>query len=227
MNKKNGLTDAEKIIVTVAIWIASVSVFATALSLDMLPDDVTIFFRPADAAHAVYYSKLYNLLLLCVAAVPDGIILAAASLKRHGRLQNNFLSIILFSIMLSLCVDGIIIYGIIWQFAASEHAERININALICILSAFLISITSGTLPAIIHEPTSKPSEPRREKSATANNIAAVAVSDWFVGVYWFLLCAVVCSFVPSYFCYIPLGVMTAAFAVYFAVRVKKCPPER
>lgn len=222
MRKKTSLTDTEKIIVTVALWLASVSVFATAITLYMLPDKVTIFFRPADADAAVYYSKNYNLLLLFMALVPDAIIFIVGSLKRRGRLKNNFLSMILFSIMLSMCVDSVIIYGIIWQFAASASIGRVNINALICILAAFLLSLTAGMLPAIINEPKRTVSDNEKPMSALAKKLCTVAVGDWYLGVYWFFLCAVVCAFTPTYFCYIPLGVMSLAFAVYIIVRVKK-----
>ncbi len=216
MIKKNGLTDAEKIIVTIALWIAAVSVFATGITFYMLPSRVAIFYRPADLMSEEYYSKFFNLLLLCVAVVPEIIIVIAVSLKRRGRMQNNFLSIILFSIMLSLCVDSVIIYGIMWQFAASDSVARANINSIICLLVTFLISIIAGFLPSIINAPG------RKYAGVAAEKFCAVAVSDWHIGVYSSLLCAVACVFTPTYYCYITLGVYSAAFIVYLIVRMKK-----
>lgn len=224
MKKKYGLNDAEKIIVTVALWIASVSVFATALTLYMLPQDVSIFYRQADGYNAEHYSKYYNLLLLCVAVVPLVIITIITALKRRGRLQNNFLSMVLFSMMLSLCIASVIIYGIIWQFAASKRVRGWNINAFICMLASFLPSLLFSVLPSVRHMPNRD--DAQRPHGSVADKLYAVAVEDWYLFVHWFLLTAIACAFLPSYYSYIPFGVSVAAFAVYLTVRVNKYRPS-
>ena len=103
--RKNGLNDSDKIFVTIALWIACIALFATSLTLPMLPDKVTIFYQPLASSvtdnGGEFYSKYNNLLLILTSLIPASIVLVTAFLKRRNRLQNNFMSIVLFSIMLS------------------------------------------------------------------------------------------------------------------------------
>ena len=79
IQKKNGLNDSDKILVTVALWISAITLFATALSLPMLPDKVTIFYRPSEMVTAgEYYSKYNNLFIILISVIPAIIIFISA-----------------------------------------------------------------------------------------------------------------------------------------------------
>ena len=153
MQKKNGLLDSDKVIVTVALWIACIVVFATALTLPMLPERVTIFYRPTEMDLPDYYSKYNNILLILMSIIPVAIILATAFFKQRNRLQSNFISLVMFSIMLSLLISSVIIFGITEQFDASSSVQKINFNALAAIVILFVFSVTSAVVPAILHSP--------------------------------------------------------------------------
>ena len=210
MLKKNGLNDSDKILVTVALWITALSAFLTALTLPMLPAKVAIFYRPADDAIGEYYSKYNNLLLILTSVIPAAIIIITALLKRRHRLQNNFISIMLFSIMLSLCMSGVIAYGISEQFDASSSVNTVNQHALIVMCMAFVLSIGCALTPMIIHTPVLGDS--------LANDVrfkwklARAADWLWNVGAYGFLITAVVCVFVPDAYCYVPIAAWFIAY---------------
>ena len=106
--KKNGLNDSDKVLITIALWICAIALFVATLSLPMLPDSVTIF-APPEVGDVHYYSKYYNLLIILTALAPAAVVLVTAFIKKRNRLQNNFLSIVLFSIMLALCMNSVII----------------------------------------------------------------------------------------------------------------------
>lgn len=220
LKKKNGLIDSDKVLVTVALWIACVVVFATALTLPMLPNDVTIFYRPTESELADPYSKYYNLLLILMSLIPVAIILITAFFKRRNRLQNNFISIMLFSIMLSLLISSVIIYGITEQFYSSGPVRKINFNALAATIILFALSLMSAIVPSIQHIPSVTD---KCENSSGYNWRVLVALAKyWNVGAYGFLLGAIVCVFIPGAYCYIPMAVCVAAYVVFILIIAKK-----
>lgn len=212
IQRKNGLNDSDKLLITVALWISTVALFACALTLPMLPDKVTIFYRPADDVPADSYSKYNNLLIILFTIIPAAIILIAATLKKRNRLQNNFLSIMLFSVILSLSMGSIIIYGIMQQFDASSSIRAVNIHGLITMFASFILSMLSALLPMIIHTPKGKN---KPEPSPLKLRMMRTADELWNVGAYGFLCCAAFCSFTPFYYCYIPFAVFCAAHVVF------------
>lgn len=213
MQKKNGLNDSDKVFVTVALWISSIVIFATAFTLPMLPDKVTIFYRPAETNLPDYYSKYNNLLLILMSLIPAAIILVTAFFKRRNKLQNNFISIMLFSIMLSLLISCVIIYGITEQFDSSSSVKSMNFHALAATVILFVFSVLSALAPMILHS------------AAYADGMAngtgfkwcvwRAVVKYWNAGAYGFLLTAVLCVFTPDAFCYIPMIASILAYGVF------------
>ena len=219
IQKKNELNDSDKILVTVALWISAITLFATALSLPMLPDKVTIFYRPSEmVAAGEYYSKYNNLFIILISVIPATIIFISASLKKRHRLQNNFLSIILFSVMLSLSICSVILYGILQQFDASSTVKTVNIHGIASICVAFVLSVFSAVLPTFMHESQDAGACERKFKSG----LKSAAVKYWNVGAYGFLICAIACTFTPEIYCYIPLAAFVAAHTVFMFVAAKK-----
>lgn len=213
MKKKNCLNDSDKVLVTVALWIATIVIFAAALTLPMLPDKVTIFYRPTEDSSAEYYSKYNNLLLILMSLIPATIIWATTLLKRRNRLQNNFISIMLFCIMLSLLMSSVIIYGIIEQFDASSSIKSLNFHALACVIILFVFSMLVSLTPMILHSP--RLSVKYQDGTGYKWSVLRVMEKHWNIGAYGFLICAVVCVFVPEYFSYIPMVVCLAAYIVF------------
>ena len=213
MRKKNGLIDSDKVLVTVALWIASIVIFATALTLPMLPDQVTIFYRPTEIDTPDYYSKYNNILLILMALIPMTIILIATFFKRRNRLQNNFISIMMFSIMLSLLISSVIVFGINEQFDASSSVKAINFNALGATIVLFVLSVMSAIVPAILHAPSII------DKCVNGIgykwSVLRTMSTYWSVGAYGFLLGAIVCVFIEGAFCYIPMIVCIIAYVVF------------
>ncbi|MDE7107442.1 MAG: hypothetical protein K2O39_03885 [Clostridiales bacterium] len=213
MQKKNGLNDSDKVFVAVALWIASIVIFATALTLPMLPNKVTTFYRPAQSNLPDYYSKYNNLLLILMSLIPASIILITAFFKRRNRLQNNFISIMLFSIMLSLLISSVIIFGITEQFDSSSSVKSINFHALASTVLLFVFSVFIAFAPMILH------SDRFADKLENGNgykwSVFRAVVKFWNVGAYGFLLTAVVCVFTPEAFCYIPMIACVAAYIVF------------
>lgn len=213
MQKRNSLNDSDKVLVTAALWIATIVIFAAALTLPMLPAKVTIFYRPTEDNTAEYYSKYNNLLMILLSLIPATIILVTALLKRRNRLQNNFLSIMLFCIMLSLLMSSVIIYGITEQFDASSSIKSFNFHALASVIILFVLSMLAALTPMILHSP--------RLIDGTQNgtgykwSVLRAMEKYWSVGAYGFLLCSVVCVFVPDYFSYIPMVACVAAYIVF------------
>lgn len=220
MQKKNGLIDSDKVLVTVALWIASIVIFATALTLPMLPERVTIFYRPTETNLPDYYSKYNNILLILMSLIPVTIILVTAFFKRRSRLQNNFISIMLFSIMLSLLISSVIIFGITEQFDSSSSVQKINFNALAATVILFVLSIMSAIMPTIVHTPSLT--------DRCANNagykwsVLRTMSKYWNVGAYGFLLGAIVCVFIEGAFCYIPMIACIVAYVVFVLVIANK-----
>lgn len=213
MQKKNGLNDSDKVLITVALWIASVVIFVTALTLPMLPDKVTTFYRPTDSAHAVPYSKYNNLLLILLSVIPAAIISVTAFFKRRNKLQNNFISIMLFSIMLSLLMGSVIIYGITEQFDSSSSVKALNFHALAATILLFMFSVLAAFAPMILH---AKPFAYGMENGTGYRwGVRRAVAKYWNVGAYGFLVAAVVCVFTPEAFCYIPMIACVIAYIVF------------
>ncbi|MCH5164895.1 MAG: hypothetical protein J1G01_00650 [Clostridiales bacterium] len=212
--KKSGLNDTDKIIVAVALWLSAVALFTTALTLQMLPPRVAIFYKSVEKSTVQYYSKYNNLVLIFTSVIPATIILIAASLKKRNKLQNNFISVMLFSIMLSLCMGGVVIYGITMQFDSSAAAHRLNIHGMITLFSAFAMSMFCAVMPTFIHTPRLNNSTTSPQKA----RLMSVLDTHWNVGAYGFELCAVVCAFTPGLFCYIPLALSLIMYGVFLTV---------
>lgn len=213
MRKKNSLNDSDKVLVTVALWISTIVIFAAALTLPMLPAKVTIFYRPTEDYSAEYYSKYNNLLMILLSLIPATIILVTTLLKRRNRLQNNFISIMLFCIMLSLLMSSVIIYGITEQFDASSSIKSFNFHALTAVIILFVFSMLVALTPMILH--SSRMSEKYANGSGYKWSVLRAMEKYWAVGASGFLLCAVVCVFVPDYFSYIPMVACIAAYIVF------------
>ena len=220
MQKKNGLIDSDKVLVTVALWIANIVIFATALTLPMLPDKVTIFYHPAETDLAEYYSKYNNLLLILMSLIPAAIILITAFFKRRNRLQNNFISIMLFSIMLSLLISSVIIYGITEQFDSSSSVKSLNFHALASAAFLFVLSVLVSILPTVLH--SQKFADGLSNSSGYRWGVSRTIVKHWNVGAYGFLLSAILCVFTPEAYCYIPMIACVVAYIVFILVMGNK-----
>lgn len=220
--KKNGLNDSDKVLITIALWICAIALFVATLSLSMLPERVTIFVTP-ETENAEYYSKYYNILIILTALVPAAIVLVTAFIKKRNRLQNNFLSIALFSIMLALCMNSVIIYGILQQFDANKAVKLINFYALSVIVISFVLSVLCSLTPMIFRNKLAAYQADTTLKSRPIVNLCRF----WNFGAYGFLLCAIVGSFVPGAYGYIVLAVTAIALTVIvFCVKVKPVEQE-
>lgn len=217
MKSKIGfMNDSDKIFVTMALWIAAVSLFATALSLPMLPNQVTIFYKTVDV-DAEFFSKYNNLLIVLASVIPIGIILVAAALRRRGKMTHNFSSIMLFCIVLSGCFAGVTIYGIVQQFHASSAVARTDNNAMIALTASFIVSLAASLLPALFHSRMFAASaENRSERSLV---LCSMLDYYWYVGTYVFLLSGAAGSFLVGGFAYIPLAVAIVTVVTFFAVK--------
>lgn len=217
-NKIGYMNDSDKIFVTIALWIAAVSLFATALTLPMLPNQVTIFYKTVDV-DTEFFSKYNNLLIVLASVIPIGIILAAAALRRRGKMTYNFTSIMLFSIILSACFGGVTIYGIIQQFHASSAVARTDNNAVIALTASFIVSFAASVIPAFFHSRMFAASVERRTERALA--FCSILDCYWYVGTYVFLLSGAACSFLVGGFAYIPLAVAVVFVVTFLAVKTR------
>lgn len=213
MQKRNGLNDSDKVFVAVALWISSIVIFATALTLPMLPNMVTTFYRPAESHLPDYYSKYNNLLLILMSIIPAAIILVTAFFKRRNRLQNNFISIMLFSIMLSLLMSSVIIYGITEQFDSSSSVKSLNFHALAATILLFVFSVLAAFAPMILHAKSF--ADGMENGTSYKWSVLRAIAKYWNVGAYGFLIAAVACVFTPEAFCYIPMLAALAAYVVF------------
>lgn len=220
IKSRNGLNDSDKVFVTVALWISAITVFAVALTLPMLPNEVSIFYRVAESK-AKPYSKYNNLALMLTAIIPMFIICIATALRRRNKIRHNFPSVLLFCIMLSLCMGGVIIYGIVKQFEASGTVTRVNNHALVALLASFLFSIMSAVAPSVINSDTFAAKADKRSQFAARFYI--LAEKYWFVGSYGFLVCGMASSFAPYIYSYIALAASVVAYIVFYLVCYKKC----
>lgn len=216
MQKKNGLIDSDKVLVTVALWIACIVIFATALTLPMLPERVTIFYRPTETNLPDYYSKYNNILLIFMALIPVSIILVTAFFKRRNKLQSNFISLMMFSIMLSLLISSVIIFGITEQFDSNSSVQKINFYALSATIVLFVLSLMSAIMPTIVHAPSL--TDKCTNGAGYMWSVLRAMSKYWNVGAYGFLLGAIVCVFIEGAFCYIPMIACIIAYVVIMLV---------
>ena len=203
-NGNDRLEDSDKIFVTVVLWIAAIAIFATALTLPMLPDRVTIFYQPVDF-EIQSYSKYNNLLLVLVSVIPAGIVLTGTALKKRGKISRNFTSVLLFCVMLSVCMGGVTIYGIMKQFDSSSLIKRVDTHQIIVLSVCFLLSMVAAVMPMLTH--TDKFAAKANKRTMYQTYLYITADRFWNIGAYGFLLCSIVSAFVPGYYAYIPLGV--------------------
>lgn len=216
---KDGLNDSDKIFVTVALWISAITIFAVALTLPMLPSEVSIFYRPAEA-QSKPYSKYNNLVLMLTSVIPMAIIFTVTALRKRYRMRHNFPSVLLFCIMLSICMAGVTVYGIIKQFEASGNVASISNHSLIALLVSFLFSMISAVVPSIVDsEPFASGAE---RKSAFSTKFLPLIAKYWSVGAYGYLIFGVACSFVDGVYSYIVLAASVVFDVVFFAVCYKR-----
>ncbi len=214
-NKSNNLTDSDKIFITVALWISMVALFVTALTLPMLPDEVTIFYKTTDM-NAEYYSKYNNLLIVFVSVIPAVIIIAAALLRYFGKMKHNFQSITLFSIVLSCCMSGICIYGIMKQFDSTSSIRDVNTLSLIALCLSVLFSVGNAIAPTIVHSPAYRARATKR-KLFTEFLFDSLA-RYWSIGASGFLLSGIVGSFIVGALSFIPVSVFLVAYVTFIIV---------
>lgn len=221
LHKKSGLTDSDKIFVNIAMWISAIVLFATELTLPMLPDEIAIFYYPVGAEMVPELSsKFNNLLLIIMWLIPALIIGVSTYFRLKHRLQNNFISIVLFSIILSCSFSVVVIYGITRQFAASSTVQMINIHALVCICLAFALSMINSSLPKIYH---AERFNDRKAGSAFALRLKKNTEKFWAVGAGALLASAVVCAIVPRFYCYFVLAGVILIYML-FIMLYKRAP---
>ncbi len=215
MKNYKGMNDSDKLFVTAAVWLAFAPMIITALSLPMLPDMVTIFYKTVDV-EADYYSKYNNLLSVLGSAVPMLIIIISAALKRHDRLQRNFPSLMIVSSMLSICMSGIVLFGVIKQFESSGSVNHISINSLAAFIISLTFSMLFAVMPMIIHSPAFEAGAPRRSLKTTFFFVALER--NWAIGAYAFITAGVAATFIYGFFAYIPVAVALIAVFVFLIV---------
>lgn len=211
MKGKSYLNNSDKILTTVTLWVSAVALLATALTLPMLPEKVTIVYKTVDMAETAY-SKYNNLLMVLFSLIPAAVLLVAVSFKKRNRLHNNFISTVIFCMMLSICMGGVTIYGIIQQFNASGIKQTIDNNTLIAVTVAMILSVLFATLPMAF---ASRSFIAR----STSRKMFTVYICDsldrhWSVGAYGFLVAGMASSFVPGPVAYVPV----AAYALFMLV---------
>lgn len=224
MNKnKSGLNDSDNIFLTVALWISMATVFIIAITLPMLPDQVTIFYQPDDVKPE-YYSKYNNLIITVFSVIPAAIIVIASALKSHGKAVRNFPSIMLFCIILSVTMAGVVLYGIANQFNSSIPIKSTNANQIIAVVIAAILSITSSAIPKLFDTPAHR----ARAGTYSAKTLYFYASLEryWMTGALSFLLFGIVASFITGPFAYIPLAV-AVVFEVVFIIVMTKITMKR
>ena len=215
MKGKSYLNNIDKAIATITLWIIALSVVAAAVTLPMLPERVMIFYKTVDMPESSF-SKYNNLLTVLFSVIPAAILLVAVSLKKRNRLHNNFMSTVIFCIMLSGCMGGVTIYGIMQQCIASGIKQGVDNNTLIALTVAFVLSMTYALLPALF---ASRSFIAR----TTSRKMLTVYVCDafdrlWNVGAYGFIVAGIASAFIPGLLTYIPLAVFAVFHIVFIFV---------
>ncbi len=222
VNRKQ-VNDFDKIFITFSLWTAMISLFATALTLPMLPDQVYIFYKTTDM-DAESYSKYNNLLTVLSSFIPALIVLVAASLRKRNKMQHNFMSIMLFCIALSICMAGVNIYGLCMQLAASSSVRYADNNAIIAMCIGLFLSMLFAVLPTVFHSPKYVAGAESRPLNVTY--VMETFDRFWNVGAYGFLIMSIIASFLINGYSYIPIAVGIVAYGVFMIVmcvrRIKK-----
>lgn len=207
-----GLNDSDKLFVTAALWISAISLFAVAVTLPMLPDSVTIAYKTV-MENEDYYSKYNNLLTALGTVIPAVIILIVATLRARNKIISNFPSIMIFCIMLSACMGGVTIYGIIRQMRDSGTVRDIDDCVAIAITATAIFSAIFALMPTVLHSKRYL----ARSASRRVYHIFVDSILDrfWYVGAYGFIVVGIVCAFVTGPFTFIPLSVGAVAQVVF------------
>ena len=218
IKRRNGMNDFDNIFVTIALWVSMMALIATTLTLPMLPSQVAIFYKPTDT-DIDYYSKYNNLLNVLFSVIPAMIIIVAASLRKHNKLPRNFVSIILFCIMISLCMGGVTIYGISRQFSATSNHRSVSVHTLITLSVAAFMSIAFAVSPMLQHLPV----QIAKANKRTQKQVFFWNTVDkyWNVGAYGYLAAGVVSSFIPGFFAYIPLGLFFIGSTTFIIIKAR------
>lgn len=215
MKGKDYLNNTDKAIVAGTLWIVALSLFAAAVTLPMLPERVMIFYKTVDSPQSSF-SKYNNLLTALFSLIPAIILLVAVSLKKRNRIHKNFMSTVIFCIMLSGCMGGVTIYGISQQCIASGIKQEIDNNTMIAVSIAFVLSMTFSLLPTMF-------SSRSFIARATSRKMYTVYLCDtfdryWNIGAYGFLLAGLASAFIPGLLTYIPISVFAVLHGVFIFV---------
>lgn len=211
MKRKNGLNDSDRLMVTVALWIALVSLFATSLTLHMLPNSVRTSVYTFDPDDPEAYSKYGNLFIVSASVIPVLIVLIVATLKKHNRMQHNFASMLIFCIMMSVCMSGLTIFGIVKQMIATPVERPLDPFTMSAVAITIVLSLACALIPRLFRTNFFRARTSTRSPFMTAlcDNVDRF----WNIGAYGYILTGVFVSFIPLAYAFIPLGVFLAAHA--------------
>ncbi len=216
--KKSGLNDSGKILVTAALWMAAISLFATAITLPMLPDSVTIVYK-AVMVKEDFYPKYNNLLTSLCSVIPAAIILIVAALRARNKIISNFTSIMIFSIMLSVCMGGVTIYGITRQMAASGCVRSLDDCTVIAVTASAILSAVFAFMPMVLHSKRFLARMASRKVYSVF--VCNILETNWNVGAYGFIVVGIFCAFVPGPLTFVPLALGIAAQITFVLVAAR------
>ncbi|MCH5158752.1 MAG: hypothetical protein J1F33_06120 [Clostridiales bacterium] len=215
-NIKNGLHDIDRLIVTLALWLALIPLFVTSLTLPMLPKSIQYAVVSWDPQ---VYSKYGNLLIVFSSLVPVAVVLIAAILKKRNRIQRRFVSVIIFCVMLSACMSGLAIFGINRQFVSAPKEKQLDIYTVLAVGLTLILSIACAFIPKLFHTEKFKANEHNR--SPLANALIYVLDRFWNFGAYGYMLVGAVTSFFPSPLAFIPPAAAVVIHVVLLLVSAK------
>lgn len=216
MKQKNGLNDSDKLMVTASLWIALVSLFVTALTLPMLPNDVRNNVYSFDLET---YSKYGNLFIVSASVIPVAIVLIVATLKKHGRMRHNFVSMLIFCIMMSVCMSGLTIFGITKQLIATQAEKPLDPYTTAAVAVTLFFSVLCALLPRLFHSEFfySRKSKRSPFTEAVCNKLEKY----WNFGAYGYMITGICASFVTSALAFIPIGIFIVGHLVAILVTAK------
>ncbi|MCH5351465.1 MAG: hypothetical protein J1F39_05820 [Clostridiales bacterium] len=206
-NEKNSLNDSDRLIVAVALWLALVPLFATSLTLPMLPKSIqnaVVAFDPQ------VYSKYGNLLIVFASVAPVAVVLIAAMLKKRSRIQRRFVSMIIFCVMLSVCMSGLAIFGINRQFVSLPKEKPLDLYTLFAVILSLLLSVACTLIPRIFH--TEKFLSRSTSRSPMSAELANILDRFWNIGAYGYMIVGAVASFISSPLAFIPPAAATLLY---------------
>ena len=149
---------------------------------------------------------------------------AAVLLRHFGKMQHNFQSIMLFSIVLSGCMSGICIYGIMKQFDSTQLIREVNTLSLISLCLAAILSIGSSAMPTVVHSPAYKARVTKRK--AFTSYLGDAFARYWNVGSSGFLIIAIAGVFIVGALSFIPVAVGIVAYLTFIFVMAAKHAKE-